>query len=284
MRILIIGQPERSENQRLVEEGLRLRHEMTAVAIDQVVFEMDSGFRALVEGRDVRKMFDAIYIRGIFPNVSEALLLAELAHTNGIRVMDLTLATENYIQSKTYQTWRLGQAGISMPHGFQTADWEDMRERMSDMKWPLVLKGVHGSQGLHVHRCATEADAKELFDTHEHGFFIVQPMLDIKEEYRVLTLGGRSLGAIRKEAAAGDFRRNISQGGTAEAADLPEKLTMLCERAARELKFEFAGVDLAITADDQPMILEVNRSPGFSGFEEATGVNVAAEVIEHIST
>jgi RimK family alpha-L-glutamate ligase len=283
MRILIIGQPDRTENRRLVEEGRAAGHKITNVALTELVFEMDQGFRVLVEGQDVREAFDAIYIRGIFPQVSEALLLAELAHNNGIRVMDLTLATENYIQSKTYQTWRLGRAGISMPHGFQTADWEDLRLRTAGMQWPLVLKGVHGSQGQHVHLCANESEAKKLFDTHEPGFFIVQPFLKIKDEYRVLTLGGRALGAIRKTAPTDDFRANISLGGNAEAAELPAEQIALCERAIDELGFEFAGVDLAITTDGQPLILEVNRSPGFSGFEEATGQNVAATVIEYLS-
>jgi len=284
MKLLIIGQPSRTENQRLLEEGQKAGHEITNVSIDDIVFEMDTGFRALVVGRDVREEFEAIYIRGIFPKVSEALLLAELAHANGIRVMDLTLATENYIQSKTYQTWRLGRAGILMPYGFQTADWEDVRERMKDISWPLVLKGVHGSQGTHVHLCANEAEAKKLFDTHDRGFFIVQEKLSIKEEYRVLVLGGKSLGAIKKTAANGDFRANISLGGEAEPATLPEELQLMCERATRELKFEFTGVDLAVLEDDTPMVLEVNRSPGFTGFEKATGKNVARRVIGYLAS
>ncbi len=283
MKLLIVGQPSRAENKRLVEEGQKAGHEITNVAVDDVVFEMNTSFRALIEGDDVREEYEAIYIRGIFPKVSEALLLAELAHANGIRVMDLTLATLNYIQSKTYQTWRLGRVGILMPSGFQTADWDDALMRMKDMRWPLVLKGVHGSQGTHVHLCATEADAKKLFKTHERGFFIVQEKLNIKEEYRVLMLGEKSLGAITKTAAKGDFRANLSLGGTAEPISIPEELQLICERATRELKFEFAGVDLAVLEDGTPVVLEVNRSPGFIGFEKTTGENVAKKVIEYLA-
>ncbi|MFH1048012.1 MAG: ATP-grasp domain-containing protein [Patescibacteria group bacterium] len=283
MNLLVIGQPHRTENQRLAEEGRRLGHDLTVASIDDVIFEMDRGFRALIAGREVSETFAATYIRGIFPKVSEALLLAELLRSNGRRVMDQTLATENYIQSKTYQTWRLGRIGIAMPSGWQIADWSEAQRRLRSQRWPVILKGVHGSQGTHVHLCADESAVKKLFDTHERGFFIVQDKLDIVTEYRVLVLGGRALGAIRKYAPEGDFRHNISLGGRAEATNISAELSSLCERATQELRYEFAGVDLAILADGQPLILEVNRSPGFTGFETATGQNVAAQVVEYLS-
>jgi ribosomal protein S6--L-glutamate ligase len=283
MRILIIGQPSREENRRLISAGRKLGHDMTAASIDDVSFEMGGKFCARVAGRDICGSFEAICIRGIFPKVSDALLLAELAYDAGIRVMDRTLATENYIQSKTYQTWRLGRIGIDMPHGFQTSDWLDAQRRMANLRWPLILKGIHGSQGKNVHLCRDESEAKKVFFSQECGFFIIQERLAIAAEYRVLVLDGQSLGVMKKTAPEGDFRANISLGGQGAAAELPTPMIKLCERATQELGFELAGVDLAVLDNGRPVILEVNRSPGFTGFELATGVDVASEIIQYLA-
>jgi RimK family alpha-L-glutamate ligase len=284
MRLLIVGNPERTENARLEEEGRLLGHELTVIAMGDVVFDMNGEFRALVNGQDLRSAFDAVYVRNFFPLISEGLLLAELAHGAGLRVMDRSLATANYIQSKTYQAWKLGSEGIVMPSGFQTADRRQIRERLPELGYPLVVKGVHGSQGTHVHLCHDERDVEHLLDTHEDGFFSFQKLLEIKDEYRVLVLGGHALGAMLKQPPAGDFRHNISLGGTATPAELPDDLLKLCERSAKKLEYEFAGVDLALTRDGRTVILEVNRSPGFTGFEAATGMNVAREVVKYLAS
>ncbi|ALN66041.1 ribosomal S6 modification domain protein [Lysobacter antibioticus] len=43
-----------------------------------------------------------------------------------------------------------------------------------------------------------------------------------------------------------------------------------------------AGVDL-IRSVRGPLVLEVNASPGLEGIEEASGVDVAGEIIEHVA-
>lgn len=283
MKLLIIGRPEREENLRLVREGQKLNHDIKIAGLNDVVFIMTDKFQALLDGHNICDEFTAVFIRNIFPLISEGLLLAELAHQAGLRVMDRALATSNYVQSKTYQAWKLGRAGLTMPTGFQAINSTDLLARLTTMNYPVVLKGVHGSQGTHVHLCQDESALTTILNQQADGFFIVQEYLKIKNEYRVLLLGGRTLGAIRKIPPVGDFRHNISLGGTAEPAELPTDLLRLCEKAAQTLDYEFAGVDLALTADDRPIILEVNRAPGFIGFETATGINVAEKVISYLT-
>ena len=52
-------------------------------------------------------------------------------------------------------------------------------------------------------------------------------------------------------------------------------------RAAQVLGLGVAGVDL-IRSDRGPLVLEVNASPGLEGIEEASGVDVAGEIITHV--
>ena len=40
-----------------------------------------------------------------------------------------------------------------------------------------------------------------------------------------------------------------------------------------------AGVDMMIDADNRPLIVEVNYSPGFKGMEAASGLDIAGRII-----
>ncbi len=51
-------------------------------------------------------------------------------------------------------------------------------------------------------------------------------------------------------------------------------------QAARECCLDIAGVDMILTQDQGPMILEVNYSPGFRGLETATGMNIAKIILD----
>ena len=53
-------------------------------------------------------------------------------------------------------------------------------------------------------------------------------------------------------------------------------------RAARVLGLGVASVDL-IRSKRGPLVLEVNSSPGLEGIEEATGIDVAGCIIEHVA-
>ena len=52
-------------------------------------------------------------------------------------------------------------------------------------------------------------------------------------------------------------------------------------RAARVIGLDVAGVDLIQSADGF-LVLEVNASPGLEGIEQATGVNIAKQMVEYL--
>lgn len=283
MRLLIVANPETAECGRLLTEAGRLGHDARAVAVRDLSFEAGDSVRASVDGADVAESFDALYLRNIYPFISEGLLLAEMMHLSGKRVVDRCLATDNYVQSKTYNAWKLERAGIFTPRGFQTADENEVSARLSDAAFPVVVKGVHGSRGERVHLCENTEAVVEVLHAAPEMPFIVQERLDIAREYRVLTVGFRAIGAVLKHAAPGDFRHNLSLGGTAEPIELPDALLGICEKASETLGYEFAGADLAILKDGRAVMLEVNRAPGFCGYERATGENVAKRFVEYVA-
>ena len=103
-------------------------------------------------------------------------------------------------------------------------------------------------------------------------------------DVRAFVVGGRVLGAIERRAAAGEWRTNVSNGGSGRAFDLPDAWADLALRAAAIVGADYAGVDLLPSADGDVFVLEVNGIPGWEGLQRATGLDVAAAIVECLET
>ena len=101
-------------------------------------------------------------------------------------------------------------------------------------------------------------------------------------DVRVIMLGGRPLGAMLRVAKEGMVKTNFAQGGDVSSYPLNPALEWLATEASNMIGLEIAGVDLLI-ADGHYVICEVNSTPGFEGFEKATGVNVPKAIFEYIA-
>jgi len=85
-------------------------------------------------------------------------------------------------------------------------------------------------------------------------------------------VGGRVVASILRRSHTGDFRANVTSGGTATAYRLSEEEEKLALAACRRLKLDFAGVDLLLSQDG-PLLCEVNSNAHFIALREATGQN-----------
>jgi ribosomal protein S6--L-glutamate ligase len=109
--------------------------------------------------------------------------------------------------------------------------------------------------------------------------FLAHPGYD----YRVLVLGDRVLGAIRRWSSGNDWRTNVAIGGRAEAIQPSAEMIRLSRNAARAVGAVVAGVDLLPkTTDGELTILEVNAVPGWRAFAQATGIDVATALLTEL--
>jgi ribosomal protein S6--L-glutamate ligase len=114
--------------------------------------------------------------------------------------------------------------------------------------------------------------------------FIIREFIPNDGDIRVFTVGYLAIGAMKRIPPEGDFRSNISLGGTGENYELEKypKVKLLAEKAAEITGTEIAGVDIILHKETgNPYILEVNPGPQFTGFEKYTGVNAALEIIKY---
>ena len=150
---------------------------------------------------------------------------------------------------------------------------------------PVVIKLLEGTQGIGVVLAETNKAAKSTIE----AFFGLKKHVLVQEfiaeakgsDIRAFVVGGRVVGAIRRQGVEGEFRSNIHRGGNAVAVQLTPDEEQTAIAAARALGLKVAGVDM-LPSDRGPLVLEVNSSPGLEGIETATGIDVAAEIIAYI--
>ena len=81
-------------------------------------------------------------------------------------------------------------------------------------------------------------------------------------------------------APEGEWRTNVSRGGSARPIELPPAWEQLALRAAAAVGADYAGVDLLPSRDGTVFVLEVNGIPGWQGLQQATGLDVAGAIVE----
>ena len=159
--------------------------------------------------------------------------------------------------------------------------------------WPCVIKKNVSTVGKFVEIVNNEQEAREFienaFDKAKENIlplnrlrFLLQEFIQESAgtDYRVLCVEDKILGAIKREAQEG-FKSNVSLGGKATQVEVDEKLRDYSRKIMKEGKLFYAGIDFMKRGDDY-LAIEVNTSAQFKGFEEATGVNVAEEIINQL--
>ncbi|SOD95486.1 30S ribosomal protein S6--L-glutamate ligase [Spirosoma fluviale] len=150
---------------------------------------------------------------------------------------------------------------------------------------PVVIKLLEGTQGIGVVLAETTKAAKstiEAFYGLKKHVLVQEFVAEAKgSDIRAFVVGGRVVGAIKRQGLEGEFRSNIHRGGNAMTVTLTPDEEQTAVAAARALGLKVAGVDM-LPSDRGPLVLEVNSSPGLEGIEKATGVDIAAEIIAYI--
>ncbi len=145
---------------------------------------------------------------------------------------------------------------------------------------PVVVKLSDGSQGMGVMLAESAAGAESIVGAF-HVFnqhILVQPFLRGDGDLRLIVAGGRVVAAMRRRAAAGEFRNNLHRGGVAVVHHAEPEERRIAIEAVRAVGLRAAGVDL-MESPKGPLVLEVNASPGLQGIESASGRNVAAALV-----
>jgi gamma-F420-2:alpha-L-glutamate ligase len=156
-----------------------------------------------------------------------------------------------------------------------------------EIGFPCVVKATSGSKGKTVHLCQTKKDFVSLMSLLSSislkKTMIIQEFVDAQPgtDLRVWVIGGKTVVAMKRTGVEGDFRANISQGGTAELFEITDEIDYLARETARVLGLQIAGVDLLFDKDGYK-ICEANSSPGFEGMDQYCGQDMAQRIVDFI--
>ena len=149
---------------------------------------------------------------------------------------------------------------------------------------PIILKLIEGTQGIGVILSETKQSFESTLDTLWNlgqDILIQQFVSESRgKDIRAFVVGDRVVAAMKREAAAEEFRANIHRGGTGTAVKLTSVQEETALKAAKVLGLEIAGVDF-FDIPGEPIVIELNSSPSLRGIEKATGVDVAEEIIKY---
>jgi len=131
---------------------------------------------------------------------------------------------------------------------------------------PIVIKKTTGSQGDTVGIVDTKVSANSMCEfIYNSGInAVVEEYIEAEsKDYRVWVVGDKTPVAMRRTAKKGDWKSNISKGGTGERVYLNEADKEICIKAAHSLGLNICGVDmLKSKKTGRSVIIEINSNPG----------------------
>lgn len=150
--------------------------------------------------------------------------------------------------------------------------------------FPVILKLLSGTQGIGVmlveNITTMEATLDTLWSLGQD--ILIQECIkeSLGKDLRVVVVGGKVIGSMRRQARIGDFRSNFHRGGLTTSVDISDSIEKIAIEASETVGLQVAGVDI-LESDQGPRVIEVNSSPGLEGIEGCTGINIAKAILEH---
>ena len=234
--------------------------------------------------------FDAILIRTMPPGSLEQVvfrmdLLARL-EAEDVRILNSPKSIECAVD-KFLTTAKLEAAGLRVPPTVVCQDSESAMAAFDSLGGDVVVKPLFGAEGRGICRASDPDLAFRTFRTLERLGAVLYLQRFVPHagfDTRVLVLGGRVLGAMRR-FGGDDFRTNVARSARSEKHLPSDQECELALRAAAAVGAEFAGVDLLSAKNaegEAPFVIEVNGVPGWRAFNRVTECDTADALISFL--
>ncbi len=284
VRLLILtARPELATNRRLCEAAESEGVEVLVADAARVVAVRGEGPLFLYDGADLLADPPEVVIARVGNWRPESVLAALEA------AVDAGVVTAN--PPEAIRTGRdhwltvraLGNSGLPIPETLAGSDPESLAEAAhTRLGYPVVVKQRRSRMGVGVIKCDGRDQLEAVLDTlwRLGDEFVVQRFHPAAgSSLRLMVVGERVVAGARFTAQPGEWRSNAARGGVVEVHRPSEVEARLAISAAAALGLGHCGVDLL--QGPEPLILEVNPTPGFLHLERATGEDVARALVAH---
>jgi len=286
MKVAILSRgPDLYSTRRLKEAGEALGHDVDIIDTLHCYMDITSSKPTVrYHGEELPK-YDAI-----IPRIGASITFYGTSVVRQFEVMGTFSVNESVAISRSRDKLRslqlLSRKGIGLPRtGFASKPdkVDDLIKNVGGA--PVVIKLLEGTQGIGVVLAETKKAAESMIEAFMglKANILVQEY--IKEaggaDIRCLVVGGKVIAAMKRQAAAGEFRSNLHRGGSAEIVKLTPAERKTAVDAAKVMGLNMCGVDI-LRSNSGPVVMEVNSSPGLEGIETATGKDVATMIFQFL--
>ena len=300
LRLLIItDEPDKAKEFKTAD---RLQEECKKLGYPYYLFKLSGGYTTNEDGirkfhnKDDKKGFEVgpltvAIVRGSVTRKDSWLdLITILERANATLVNPRS--TINICADKYRTALRLADYGLTQPKTKLISDPTNANNQVeqADIKFPLIMKTLRGSKGVGVLFVDSEKGLDSIVQLihkqDEDADLLIQEYIKTEYDVRVHILGGKFLAAMKRPVIEGDFRSNVSQGSIPKKIQLTELEMEESLKAAKAVGGYWTAVDFIPSKNrdkEPPFMLEVNSSPGTEGIEDATGMNIAKDVIQHFA-
>ena len=283
---VLASNPRLYSNKRIMEAGEARGHEMVFLNVEHSYMKLDVHRPEIrYRGGNILNQFDAIVPR-IKPAVTfyGCAILRQFKHLGVYCLNSADAITQS--RDKLFASLLFSENDINIPvTGFAKSpmDTKDLIRMVNGA--PLIIKLLESTQGRGVVLAETDKAAESVINAFKSVKTNILVQEFIKEangqDIRCFVVNGKVVASMQRQAAKGEFRANIHQGGKASVIKITSEERKLAIKAAKALNLAVAGVDI-IRSNKGPLLLEVNSSPGLEGIELATGIDIADEMIRGI--
>lgn len=286
MKIAILTtSPKSYKAKRLAEEAVKRGHKVVKINYTKCYCSIVKGKPAIYYKGKQLKSVDAV-----IPLISVDTTSYGTAIIRQFEMMNIPTTTGSlaFIRSrdKIRSLQLLAKLGLDIPRtvfAHTTGDAAEIVKMVGGS--PLIIKVTQGSLGRGVMLAESSKSARSAIEAFfsQKVNILVQEYIEESEgsDIRAFVIDGKVFASIKRSAAEGEFRSNIYQGGSAQPIKLNKEERQLAIKAAKAMHLNIAGVDL-VQSTRGPLVMEVNASPNIGGVEEATGKNIAGEMIAYV--
>ena len=257
---------------RLVEEALKLGVDLRVIGVHDTSITSEGIFNS---GHVVEKR-DFVINRYKWGKIKD--------HINDIaRRSYNSLDSYNIYVNKYEQVKRLRSDGFVMPKYILGTASIPYGEIVRQIGTPIVAKGLESSMGEQVFLIEIENDMNKLVDrfgTEKEWLFEEFISTSYGRDIRFYSIRGNVVACMQR-TSNNDFRANVALGASVKSLEITNEIRTIARDIYNQTGLDFLGIDLMFGVD-KPFFCEINVMPGIEGIEEASGINVAKEIVATI--
>lgn len=230
--------------------------------------------------------YDAVLERSI--SYTSGLYALRILNAFGVPTVNTADVAEACGDKLTTSTL-LARAGLPQPRNVVAFTPESALDALDELGYPAVVKPVVGSWGRLLAK-VNDRDAAEAIFEHkatlgstQHQVFYIQEYIDKPgRDIRALVIGDRVLTAIYRKSD--HWITNTARGGEGELCPITPEIESLCLRATQALGGGVLAVDLIEHPERGFLINEVNHTMEFHTAQPLSGLDVAGEIVDYVTS